>query len=133
MLACVANFFLHVMCMLCDIPAVPGSPPVDIEVTTVSPDQLMVTWDPVPEIHQNGPIIIYEILYSPNNTFNGLLAPENTLNTSNTSILLSSLEEFVAYDISVRAYTDAGPGNYSNPTTQRTLTAREFVLKLYLL
>ncbi len=109
------------------LPAVPGSPPVNVTVTTLimRPDQLLVAWQPVPEIHQNGPITFYQILYSPNNTFNGLLATENTLNTSITSIFLSSLEEFVIYDVSVRAYTDAGAGNYSNPTTQQTLTAGE--------
>lgn len=108
---------------------VPGSPPVNIEVATLTSNQLQVTWDVVPAIHQNGPITFYQILYSPNNTFNGQLAAENDLNTSNTSILLSSLEEFVVYEVSVRAYTDVGPGNYSNPVTQRTLTARQLTIK----
>ncbi len=107
----------------CDVHAVPGSPPINVSVTTNWTDQLMVTWDPVPVIHRNGPIIMYEVLYYPNNTFNGQLPPNETRLTSDRSILLTFLEEFLVYEVSVRAYTVEGPGNYSNPVSQRTLTA----------
>ena len=34
---------------------------------------------------------------------------------------LTGLEEYVEYDITVRAYTSEGPGPYSDPVTKRTL------------
>ena len=40
----------------------------------------------------------------------------DTVNTSNGSVLmivLTDLEEYIEYNISVRAYTSAGPGPYS--------------------
>ncbi len=112
-----------VYCCPCDFHAVPSSPPINVSVATNWTDQLMVTWDPVPEIYRNGPIIFYEILYFPNNIFNGKLPPNDTRLTGDRLILLTLLEEFVVYHISVRAYTVEGPGNYSNPVSQRTLTA----------
>ena len=36
-----------------------------------------------------------------------------TINTTNLSITLMDLEEYVEYNISVRAYTSVGPGPYT--------------------
>ena len=46
-------------------------------------------------------------------TFSGVLNGSLLRNTSSTFLLLSGLEEFVEYNISVRAYTSVGPGPYS--------------------
>ncbi len=45
------------------------------------------------------------------------------INTSalNRSIEIYSLEEYVQYNVSVRAYTSIGPGPFSSPVTERTL------------
>ena len=52
--------------------------------------------------------------------FNGSSHYVATRNTTNTSLQLSQLEEFVEYNISVRAYTSVGPGPYSEEITERT-------------
>ena len=58
----------------------------------------------------------------PLNTFGGTLVAE-TVNISSTvlTIELTGLEEYVEYNISVRAYNSVGPGPYSDSVTERTL------------
>ena len=71
------------------------------------------TWEEIPPISRNGIITTYEILLEPLETFDGQLLPWQ-MNTSDLNILLSDLEEFVGYNISVRAFTSAGPWPYSD-------------------
>ena len=80
--------------------------------TVVSPTSIMVTWDMVSPLDQNGVITMYEVLYIPKEIFDVVLDPR-TMNVSTTSALLDDLQEFVNYTISVRAYTNAGEGPYS--------------------
>ena len=78
----------------------------------VSSTEIRVCWDQVPPINQNGEITTYEIQYVPLETFEGQIST-NTVNTFNGSVLMTGLEEYVEYNISVRAYTSEGPGPYS--------------------
>ena len=52
--------------------------------------------------------------------FGGLLLTE-TVTTSCFLLTISQLEEYVEYNISVRAYTRVGPGPYSDGIINRTL------------
>ena len=63
---------------------------------------------------QNGDIIMYEIMYTPLETF-GVTLESDTVNVSgsNMSVVLMGLEEYVNYTISVRAFTIVGAGPYS--------------------
>ncbi len=84
-------------------------------------------WEDVPEIDENGVIIAFEILYIPLETFNGRLVPElvNT-SASNQSVTLNNLEEYVLYNISVRAYTSVGAGPFSVFITESTSENSKF-------
>ena len=79
----------------------------------------MVTWDEVPGLDQNGIITDYEVQIEPLDFPADIMT--NLLNTTNLSIFITSLEEYVSYNISVRAYASVGPGPYSDPVTERTL------------
>ena len=81
-----------------------------------------VTWDIVPPIDQNGIITMYEVMYQPLETFNGIISTQ-TMIVSGTemSVILIELQEFVNYTISVRAYTSMGAGPYSDEVTVLTL------------
>ncbi len=79
----------------------------------------MVTWDIVPPIDQNGIITMYEVLYQPLETFDGAILTQ-TMNVTERSANLTDLEEFVDYNISVRAYTSEGEGPYSEEITIMT-------------
>ena len=89
-----------------------------------SSTSVIVSWNEVPLRDQNGNIIVYEIMYEPHQNFNGFIG----LNISNVtgptqSLTIMNLEEEVEYIILVRAYTTAGPGNYSDPITETTFEA----------
>ena len=87
--------------------------------TTISSTEILVSWDEVPAIDQNGVIILYDVQYEPLMTFDGALVTM-TMNTSNTSIVLGELQEYVEYNISVRAYTSVGSGPFSPGVDNRT-------------
>ena len=96
----------------------PASPPQNVTATVLSPTEIQVDWIKVPEIDHNGLIIQYEIMYEPLTTF-GVLTTL-TVNTTNLFITLTDLEEYVEYNISVRAYTSVGPGPFSEGIARRT-------------
>ena len=77
-------------------------------------------WESVREQSQNGVIITYELMYQPKETFGGRIGPGST-NTTDMTIILSNLQEYVIYAVSVRAYTSAGPGPFSAEIELRTL------------
>ena len=78
-----------------------------------------MTWEDIPLIDQNGVITTYEILYDPLETFDGLLAPQ-TFNTTDLFAYITRLHQDVDYFISVRAYTNIGPGPYSEEISAMT-------------
>ena len=92
-----------------------------------SSTEILVIWNEVPLIDQNGHITTYEVLYESLSTFND---PTNiramTVNVTATkfSTLLVDLQEFVNYSIVVRAYTRVGPGPYSDDVYETTLEDR---------
>ena len=100
--------------------AVPASPPQDVNATVLSSTEIQVNWTEVLEIDQNGVITEYEVMYEPLMNFSGQITTL-TVNTTNLSITLMDLEEYVEYNISVRAYTRVGPGPYSVGIVRRTL------------
>ena len=71
-------------------------------------------WEEVPPIDQNGVITMYEVMYTPLETFGGTLESDTVnVSGSNMSVVLMGLEEYVNYTTSVRAYTDVWAGPYS--------------------
>ena len=86
----------------------------------VSPTIILVRGEEVPEIDENGIIVMYEVQYVPLQTFGGQIVAATT-NRSDLYRALYGLQEYVEYNISVRAYTSVGPGPYSDPVTERTL------------
>ena len=105
----------------------PDNSPQNVTVTATSSTEILVSWEEVPAINQNGEITMYEIQYEPLEMFGGLIT-NDTVYTSNGSVFmmaLTGLEEYVEYNISVRAYTSAGPGPYSVGVVERTDTDGE--------
>ena len=87
--------------------------------TVMSSTEIMVTWDIVLPIDQNGVITMYEVLYQPQETFNETIE-EMTVNVTELTANLTDLEEYVNYTISVRAYTSVGEGPYSEGIIELT-------------
>ena len=82
-------------------------------------------WKEVVPIDQNGVITIYQVLYQPLETFGGAIGPL-TVNVTELTANLTDLQEYVNYTISVRAYTSAGEGPYSDGVVELTDEDSEF-------
>ena len=95
--------------------------------TVMSSTEIMVTWDIVLPIDQNGVITMYEVLYQPQETFDGSIG-DLTVNVSapEMSVVLMNLQEYVNYTISVRAYTIVGEGPYSDGIIELTNEDSEY-------
>ena len=97
----------------------PDAAPENVSATALSSTEIEVSWKQVPYCDQNGVITMYEIKYEPWEC--ELIQYINT-NSPVLAMNLTGLEEYVEYDITVRAYTSEGPGPYSDPpVTERTL------------
>ena len=80
-----------------------------------------MNWTEVSEIDQNGIITQYQVMYEPLMTFGVLNMTIINISNLPMSITLFGLEEYVEYNISVRAYTSVGPGPYSVGIVRSTL------------
>ena len=117
------------LCLFLD----PDSPPVNVIAQVLSPTSIVVTWNEVPPINQNGEIIGYDLIYEPLETFSGAieLTRVNNLPASSPGLTLHGLEEYVSYNISVSASTQVGSGPFSIPLTAVTDEAGKYVMHNY--
>ena len=106
---------LHLSCFF----LAPSGYPQNVEPATISSTEILVSWGEVPAIDQNGIILFYEVQYEPLMTFGGQLMTM-VMNTSNSSIVLGGLQEYIEYNINVRAFTIVGPGPFSPTVNNRT-------------
>ena len=83
----------------------------------------------MPSIDRNGLIIAYEVEYVPVMDFGGLITAD-MINVAGTdlSVILTDLQEYVVYNISVRAYTMVGGGPYSDDVFERTFEDSKIII-----
>ncbi|XP_062509242.1 receptor-type tyrosine-protein phosphatase F-like isoform X2 [Corticium candelabrum] len=98
----------------------PSEPP-NIALIIPAARNLTVHWDDVPTSSQNGDITFIEICYN-SSTFETVTKCVNASGGSNAEVI-DGLEEFVVYDIRIRAYTIVGPSDFSASERNRTLAA----------
>ncbi len=72
---------------------------------------------------QNGIITRYDVFYT--STFDFVDDSVVINNGATLSINITGLEEFVIYNVSVRAYTSVGPGPFSDAVREQTGGAGE--------
>ena len=108
----------------------PTSFPVNITAEAVSSTRIEVFWGQVPAIDRNGIICGYSVEYEPLEEGSG----STTINVADIGTTLAFLQEYMLYNISVRAFTNVGPGPYSSPVTVITDEDCEFSIGvLYIL
>ena len=103
----------------------PATPPQNVQANAASSTEIIVTWEEVLPIDQNGIITNYEIRFEPLQFMESL--DTMFVNPTGMAVNLTNLQEYVEYNISVRAYTIIGPGPYSDPVTERTLEDRKLI------
>ena len=100
---------------------VPANPPLNVTATANSSTSIIVMWEEVVPIDQNGVITMYEVMYATQEFFAGAIGTGiKNVTAHSSSVVLTDLEEYVIYNISVRAYTQVGQGKFSSPITERT-------------
>ncbi len=115
--------YRFLMIFLFVIIIVPSGHPQNVLVLVLSSTEISVTWENVKAIDQNGVIVSYEVRYEPLETFAGQLTTEYVNITSGAVLnaTLNGLQEFVEYNISVRAQTMVGAGPFNPEVTLRTV------------
>ena len=100
-----------------------SSAPLNVTVANKNSTTLLVTW--LPPTTPNGVLSIYELQYTGVSSVNPV--PSSFYQTQHLNIsypgisfLLSDLVPYSNYTISVRAFTSAGPGEYSEVIEDRT-------------
>ena len=111
---------MNVPPIIAHLSLVPSNFPQNVNVSVKSSTVMVVTWEEISALDQNGIITTYEVLYDPMETFDGVLAPQ-TVNTTELFAYLTGLQQNVDYIVSVRAYTSIGSGPYSEEISARTL------------
>ena len=96
----------------------PATPPQNGQANASSSTEILVTWEEVLPIDQNGIITNYEVRYEPLQFMESL--DTMFVNTTDMVVNLTNLQEYVEYNISVRAYTSVGFGPFSTEITERT-------------
>ena len=78
---------------------------------------IQTSWNEINPIDQNGVIVLYEVTYSSRYELNNSVFVSGLLYASN----ITGLEEHTEYNISVRAYTNMGPGPFSDVVMTKTV------------
>ena len=105
----------------------PSSPPSNISALAENSTSISVSWGEVLAINQNGIITQYEVVYEPLETFMKQTVSRISIIVNTTlETLLLNLDEYVEYNITVRAYTFVGEGPFSFAITVRTLEDGKF-------
>ena len=89
-------------------------------MTNITSTVIVLMWEEVPVMERNGIIVQYEIRYQ-HSTFDSERLQTMTVAASNLTASITGLEEYVRYSIEIRAFTDIGPGPYSNTVNTTTL------------
>jgi len=103
--------------------AAPEGKPLDLRVESISSESLFVSWQPPAPDKRNGLITEYEttcILQCEQDCANVDNNKEFSVMTNNLSWTLEGLEEMELYSCQGRAFTAAGGGPLTNPSTGRT-------------
>ena len=106
---------------------VPAIGPINVQSQVLFSTSINISWEEIPLISRNGIVILYQVLYEPQETFGGAIGPK-TVNTTNLYYVLSGLQEYVDYYIFVRASTRVGFGPYSQQITNQTFQDSEYNL-----
>ena len=93
-------------------PAAPSAPPVNLQGLNKTSTSILVQWHNVPLENQNGVIQSYTVTYTPHP---GGSPETKVVNASTTEVILTGLNEYTNYSITVFASTAKGDGNITAP------------------
>jgi len=112
----------------------PSVGPDNVVPSKVNETTYNISWTPVPREQSYENVILYEVNMRVGPRSRRSIASDRGVNSTETYVVLYKLEICTRYDISVRAYTGAGPGPYgqksiletSKPSSPWGLTATSY-------
>ena len=109
-------------------PIVPGAVVgLKLSPSNSTDERISLTWSP--PLRPNGVLIAYEVSYRPTDSSQPHHTRRNTTHLA-TSFTTGELEMGTEYNLSVRAYTSAGPGQSSSVVVASTLDRRPCEIEL---
>ncbi|PVD38929.1 hypothetical protein C0Q70_01554 [Pomacea canaliculata] len=97
----------------------PSASPSDLKALTVSTTQILVSWNSVPRLEQNGQILGYKVFYKARDSNTDPLF-QDVDGKDTYNVTLGGLRKFVWYNMQILAYTRMGDGVLSSPVSGRT-------------
>ena len=91
--------------------SVPSRAPSNVTFTNVSPTEITVHWNPLPEQYVNGRLLGYKVVYYLYSPYE--INSVNVTNPNTTWVTLTALRPRRRYYIWVTAFTSKGVGPYS--------------------
>ena len=109
------TIYLHCY-IFCSLFSEPSVAPNDVSFSALNQPTFNISWSPLARKESYGKVISYEVkasLVSSRSRLKRSPANSKTVNTLLTFVILYDITP--CYNVSVRAYTRAGPGPYSRP------------------
>ena len=107
---------------------VPSAPPSDVTGSSKSSTSIFVQWDQVPAADQNGVILSYTVTYT---ALPGGSSQKKNVTAPANQTILTGLNEYTNYSITVFASTSKGGGNESKPIMVITDEDSKFVIFVF--
>ena len=101
----------------------PSVGPDNVLISELNKTTFNISWAPLTREKSHGKVILYEVmeeLVSGGKRQKRSSISSRILNTTNTFVVLYDLPRCSQYHVSVRAYTKAGPGPYTQPLVLQT-------------
>ena len=101
----------------------PSVGPDNVLISELNKTTFNISWAPLKREKSHGKVILYEVkeeLVSGGKRRKRSSISSRILNTTNTFVVLYDLPRCSQYHVSVRAYTKAGPGPYTQPLVLQT-------------
>ncbi|GFR76179.1 down syndrome cell adhesion molecule-like protein 1 homolog [Elysia marginata] len=95
----------------------PSLPPQFVEVTSQSPYSVLVSWQPIPSLAQNGPILFYHVTYT--NIKTGR-SEAKRVDQATTSLTIFGLSPWRNYSVTVKGQNPKGFSPASDAVTELT-------------
>ena len=105
----------------------PNAPPFNVQGRNTSSTTILVQWGDVPSAAQNGIILHYTVTYT---SLPGGNTRTKVVNSPTTKAILTGLNKYTNYSITVFASTSKGDGNVSEPIVVVTDESSKFIFVL---
>ena len=128
-------FFFFVTVYICIHLLGPSVGPANVSFLNYNKTTFKISWLPLTREKSHGKVILYDVkqeLLSTGKRRKRSIS-SRTLNTTTTFVVLYDLPFCSRYNVSVRAYTKAGPGPYTQPRVLETSSEYDHNVLLHIL